>query len=314
VQLSGFTPAETGEVASVTTREYFWNSQTRQPQWSTGPHIERLQTGPVLGVTLSPFSMTYLRIPDRFHPGLSTIAQRTLASEQPSQGAPELRFVMPDEMYAGDQIPGDLMALVSGTQEPYCGILAPAILTASSEAGLDHTQLRLDESLGHFTLKPRTPGKLTITAQSGDASATHTITVKASVPRPVIVWDFTNPPVLPGDKAHQLLQIRRFPEGNKLNKENIRGVTFDMMTSPDFVCEDPNASISIVMQGPANWWMPLGQIRLRDAGSWKTRTVDVKLEEHIKAMPSVGNIIFILNAQRPAKGSIFFDRVGLMVR
>jgi hypothetical protein len=240
------------------------------------------------------------------------------------------------------------MALVSGTQEPYCGILAPAILTASSEAGLDHTQLRLDESLGHFTLKPRTPGKLTITAQSGDASATHTITVKASVPRPVIVWDFTNPPVtdketftsdfsitedstrranrsvarvdlpvagvLPGDKAHQLLQIRRFPEGNKLNKENIRGVTFDMMTSPDFVCEDPNASISIVMQGPANWWMPLGQIRLRDAGSWKTRTVDVKLEEHIKAMPSVGNIIFILNAQRPAKGSIFFDRVGLMVR
>ena len=36
---------------------------------------------------------------------------------------------------------------------------------------------------------------MTITARAGDAMATHKIRMKASVPRPVVFWDFTNPPV-----------------------------------------------------------------------------------------------------------------------
>ena len=98
--------------------------------------------------------------------------------------------------------------------------------------------------------------------------ATHKITVKPSVPRPVVFWDFTNPPVtdketfssdfalsedltqranravarvdlpaggiVPADKAKEVLQVRRLPEDDKLNKTNIRGVVFDLMTSTDF--------------------------------------------------------------------------------
>ena len=196
-------------------------------------------------------------------------------------------------------------------------------------------------------MQPKTPGELTITAQSGDLTTVHTMAVKPSVPRPVIFWDFTDPRVtdkgtfsssftlsedltqranravaridLPGDDAvvpegQEILKVFSLPGADRLNKSNIRGVIFDLMTSPDFACDDPDASIMVVMQSPANWWMHLGDVPLRDAKQWKTHQLDVKVQDHIKAMPTAGNIIFILNAGKPAKGSIYLDRIGLLVR
>ncbi len=348
VQIVGFTPAGEGEVARVTSREYHWNLEERRPQWSTGPRIEELKTGDDFSVTLSPFSMTYVRVPDQAKPGLSPIAQKALAEKRPAPGTPELRFVLPSEMYVGDQIRGELIALEAGTENPYRAPLAPAALTASGDVTFDRSKVRLAEAVGHFGMQPNTPGELTITAQSGDLKATHTITVKPSVPRPVILWDFTNPPVTdkgifssdfplsedltqranravaridlpakgvtPGDKAKELLKVCRLPEDDKLDKANIRGVVCDVMTSPDFACDDPNASVMVVMQSTANWWMHLGNVSLRDAKEWKTHQFDVTAQDHIKAMPAAINIIFILNADEPVKGSIYFDRIGFMVR
>jgi hypothetical protein len=348
VQLSGFTPAAAGELAALTSREYYLNPVTRRPQWSTGPRIEQIKTGNAFSVTLAPFSLAYVRVPDRGKPGLSPMAQKSLGAQAPAQGAPELRFVLPAEMYAGDQIRGELIALSGGSQLPYRGTLAPATLTAIDNVTFDRSQVRLAESVGHFSMKPSAPGELTLTAQSGDAKATHKITVKPSVPRPVVFWDFSTPPVtdkeifssdfklvedltqrpnravarvdLPAggvvaaDRAREILKVCRLPEADKLDKSNIRGVVFDFMTSPDFACDDPNASVMVVMQSPANWWMHLGSVPLRDARLWKTHQLDVKLEDPIKAMPSALNIIFILNASKPARGSIYFDRVGFMVR
>ncbi|HSV15562.1 MAG TPA: hypothetical protein VLI90_14975, partial [Tepidisphaeraceae bacterium] len=174
------------------------------------------------------------------------------------------------------------------------------------------------------------------------------ITIKPSVPRPVVFWDFTNPRVIdtqtftsnyalvedlaqranravarvdlppggvvPREKANELLKVARLPEEDKLNRANIRGVVFDVMTAPDFTCDDPDAGVMVVMQSSANWWMPLGNIRLRDAKAWKTQQFDLKTPEQIKAMPAALNIMFLLNANKPVKGSIYFDRVGFMVR
>jgi hypothetical protein len=91
-------------------------------------------------------------------------------------------------------------------------------------------------------------------------------------------------------------------------------VVFDIMTSPDFTCDDPDASVMVVMQSSANWWMPLGYVPLNDTKQWKTNQLDIKLQDHIKAMPAALNVMFILNASKPAKGSIYFDHVGFMVR
>jgi hypothetical protein len=347
VQVAGFTPAGAGEVARVTSREYYYNAGAKRVQWSTGPRIEPLQTGSEFGVTLAPFSMVYVRVPDQAKPSLSSMAQKALAVKNPPPGAPELRFVVPNETYAGDQVYGEVIALASGSQEPYQGTLAPAALSASGEAGFDRKEVRLAEAVGHFSMKPTTPGELTITARSGDTKTTHKIQVKPSVARPVVFWDFTKPLVTDredfvsdfglkedltqranravarvdlavksavGDNGNGLLKICRLPEDGKLNKANIRGLIVDVKTSADFACDDPNASIMVVMQSPANWWMKLGTIALKDAKEWKTHQLDVQNEEYFKALPSAMNVIFVLQASKPAKGSIYFDHVGFMVR
>jgi hypothetical protein len=348
VQLSGFNPAISGEVVRVTSREYYCNPLTRRPQWSEDPRIEKIQTGSEFGVTLSPFSITYVRIPDRAKPVFSVIAQEAIGAPHPLEASPELRFVMPSEAYVGDDVPCDLIALAGGTEEPYSGTLAPALLSASGPMAFDRSAVRLSESVGHFTLKPTTPGEITISARSGDVMATSRIMVKPSVPRPVVFWDFTKPlvtdkdtfasdftlaedqtqranravarvdlpagGVVPADKANTLLKIQQFPGEDRLKKENIRGVIFDCMTSPDFACDDPNAGILVVMQGPANWWTPLGTIPLKDSQQWNPHQLAVQLEQYLKAMPSAGNIIFLLNANKPVKGSVYFDHIGFLVR
>jgi hypothetical protein len=348
VQLAGFTPASAGEVAQVTSREYHWNSVAHKLQWSTDLRIEEIKTGSDFNVALPPFSMTYVRVPDQARPALSPIAQKALAEKSPAQGTPELRFILPSEMYAGDQIRGELIALSGGSQLPYRGTLAPATLTASGDVTFDRSKVRLTEDVGHFDMKPEAPGELTITAQSGGVKATHTITVKPSVPRPVVFWDFTDPRVtdkgafssdfalsedltqranravarvdLPAggvvaaDRAREIMKVCRLPEADKLNKSNIRGVVADLMMSPDFACDDPNACVTAVMQSPANWWMRLSSVPLKDVKEWKTYELDVMNQEYFKAMPSAFNLIFILEATKPVKGSVYFDRVGFMVR
>jgi hypothetical protein len=173
---------------------------------------------------------------------------------------------------------------------------------------------------------------------------TQKVLVKPSVARPVVFWDFSLPPVtdkevftsrfgvkedltqranrsvarvdLPaeGTKGGELLKINRLPGEEKLNKANIRGVVFDVMTSPDFTCEDANANIMVVMQSPANWWINMGTIPLKDTRQWKTQQLDMKNEEYFKAMPSAFNLFFVLQAGKPAKGSIYLDHIGFMVR
>ncbi len=348
VRIAGFTPAGEGELAQVTSREYHWNTVERRPQWSTGPRIEELKTGSEFSVTLPPFSMTYVRVPDQAKPALSPIAQKALVEKIPTQGTPELRFILPSEMYADDQVRGELIALEAGTENPYGGMLEPAALAASAGVTFDRSKVRLAEAVGHFYMQPSTPGGLTITAQSGQVTAKHTMTVKPSVPRPVIFWDFSDPPVTnadafssdfkltedlteranravarvelpvagvaPDERLRALLKVERLPEGDALRRENIRGVVFDVRTSPDFACEDPDVGITVIMQSTANWWMQLGDMALGDAGQWRTYQVAVTREDHIKAMPAALNILFILKANKPVKGSIYLDRIGFMVR
>jgi hypothetical protein len=348
LHLSDFSPAPSGELATVSSREYYYDPLARKLQWSTGPHFEKVRTGTAFGLRLSPFSMTYLRIPSKAKPGLTSMARKALASSLPATGKPELRFVLPAEMYAGDQIRGELIALSSGSRLPYQGHLGPATLGSIDHVSFDRTQVRLSESVGHFFMTPSVPGQLTLSAQVGDVKATHRILVKPSTPRPVIFWDFLNPRVtdqdafsssfslsedltqranravarvsfpelgiVPDEKRHEALKVAKLPDDKKLNKENIRGVIFDLRTPADFACEDPNANILVVMQSSANWWMKLGTVSLSEAKQWRTYQFDVKDPDYIKAMPSALNIIFVLQATKPVKGSIYFDHVGFMVR
>jgi len=349
LRLAGFTPAAAGETATVDSREYYYNSLAKHIEWSTGARIRKVKTGTAFGMTLAPFSITYVRIPDAAKPGLSTMAKQALLENTPA-GKPELRFVMPTEMYVGDTISGDLIASSTGSKLPYAGTLGPATLTASGDVTFDRPQVRLAEDVGHFTMKPTTAGEVTLTARSGDTTATYKVTVKPSVPRPVVFWDFSNPPVTdkdvfsssyslnedltqranrsvarvdlpaqgwkPGapDGQNMLFTVGKLPDDNKLNKGNIRGVIADVKTSPDFHCDDPDACLLVTMQSPANWWMKIGTIPLRDLKDWKTYQLDVTNEDYFKALLTASNVHFVMQSSKPATGSIYFDHIGFMVR
>ena len=58
----------------------------------------------------------------------------------------------------------------------------------------------------------------------------------------------------------------------------------------------------------------MGDIPLQDAKQWKSLQFDVTREDHIKAMPSALNLRFLLLANKPVKGSIYFDKIGFLVR
>jgi len=350
LQLSNFTAATAGEIATVTSREIYYNVQTKKNQWSVGPRIEQIDTGDRFDVTVAPYSITYVRIPNQANPALSQMAQNALKAEKPATPSVDLRFVMPTEVYAGDTVRGEVIALSAGSELPYSGSLASATISVEGQATLDRHEARLAEDVGHFNMTASAPGEVTIVVQSGDWRATQKVTVKSSVPRPVVLWDFSNPLVsdketfssdydlqedltmranravaridLPAagappekvDNKTNLLAVRKMPEGDQLHKENIRGVVVDVMTAPNFSCDDPDASITVVMQSSANWWMVLGDIPLKDAKEWKTCQVDVKRQDYIKAMPAAGSVHFLLKSSKPASGSIYLDRIGFMVR
>jgi len=347
ITINGFEPAQIGEWATVGSREYYWNNYRKKPQWSTGPHIEKIAAGQQFDVVLPPFSMNCVRVPARSNPQLTAMAQKALAAPSATASEPEIQFVMPAEVYVGDHVPADLIALAAGSQTPYQGKLASATLSASGGVKFSQSAVSLDNAVGHFEFTANEPGDLTLAARSGTANVSRTVHVKPSIPRPIVFWDFANPPVTDqktfstsyslaadsneranrdvarvdltgqtgiGDKGTYLLTVRELPPEDKLNKANIRGVVVDVMTSKNLTTDDPDAHINVVMQSSANWWMPLGTIPLKPGTDWKSYQFDITNEQFIKAMPAAGNIMFVLQSKKPMKGSIYFDKIGFMVR
>lgn len=355
VSVSGFVAAAEGELALLTSREYSYDAAARRVRWSLGPRVQRAAVGQDFTVTVPPYAVAYVRVPAVGAEAVSAYGAKAMArsagqaADRPPRPA-ELRLSLPGEVYAGDEVYAELLAVEAGGGElrPYGGVMGPATLTASGVgAVLDRGEVRLAEAVGHFRFRAMEPGKLVLTARSGELSVTREVEVKPSVPRPVVLWDFSSPPLTDGsvfesdfvlvedltqranravarvdlserravgDSGNGLLKINQLPPAERLNRANIRGVVADVRTSADFACADPDAHVMVVMQSTANWWMVIGRIPLKDAAEWTTHELLTTNEEHFQAMPAALNVIFVLQANAPATGSVYLDRIGLMVR
>jgi len=178
----------------------------------------------------------------------------------------------------------------------------------------------------------------------GEQTAAAAVAFRKSEPRPHVLWDFEEESLgrgyrshwalstdggiranqrvarvdLPGvvpDQEHRELLVVNLPRRAGIPRENIRGVFFDLSVSRDLQCADPEARVEVVMQSPANWWMPLGSVPLPKAGEeWQTHTLMVTQQDHVEAMYAAHNVWFILHADEPVTGAVFLDRAGLMVR
>jgi len=346
LRIAGFTAGPMGEMALVSNREYLWDEASKRPTWNLEPRIIPFPLGPIPSVTLPPYSMACVRIPA---PGKSP----SLGLGAPTKPAPpavpaqtRLDFTLPNEMYVGDQTKGRLIATVAGSGQPQA--LAPAALSATGVAAtLDRSTVRLSEAVGYFAFTPTAAGTLTLTATVDGITAAKAITILPSVPRPMVFWDFTTPAATVGEhfnsdfdllpdvnqranravarinitpktfpKEHNeqwVLMFRKFPDKDRLRKENIRGAIMEVKIDKNLVCEDPDAHLLVTMQSPANWWMQLGTIPLKPGTDWQKFEFPVK-EEDLKALPSAFNLNLVIRSKKPITGSLFVDHVGFLVR
>lgn len=345
LQLNGFQAADRGERAMLTSREYYWNSLTSVPSWSQDPRIELLKTGNSFEVTLPPFSLTHVRIPSASTPALTARAQDL--QPQPAGGQVELKFVLPEDIYVGDRVEGTVQAFLAGTDAPYPAALPAAALSSTPAGTMDRTEARLAEAAGRFFVTAKEPGTLTVKAAVQGATVEKTLNVKSSVPRPAVYWFFDKPSLsekevfsseyqltadpnvrpnkdvarielpkegaVPNEKQRTLFMVRQLPPREKLDRSNIRGAVFDMMCK-GISSEDPNASVMVVMQSPANYWMVLGHVPLKNSDKWETHQVVTENPKHMSAMASTYNLWLVLSSSKPVTGTVYFDRIGLMVR
>ncbi|PIP43990.1 MAG: hypothetical protein COX17_04010, partial [Deltaproteobacteria bacterium CG23_combo_of_CG06-09_8_20_14_all_60_8] len=189
LDLGGFDAAPRGERTELTRREYFWDPIGHKPYWSVGLKPQAISTGNRFVAEIPPFSIVYLRIPQR-----DSALHRQLAAGPPPvaavlQSAPELHLLIDREVYADDWLEGHVVAALPGDpHQPYPVPLEPATLGADGEASFDRATVRLAESVGHFRVQPKAPGTLTLKATLGESVATASLVVKPSVPRPIVFW------------------------------------------------------------------------------------------------------------------------------
>lgn len=347
IDLSNFDAGPKGEMATLSAREYFWNPHTHYPERSQSPRVTPIDAGSKFTVRVAPFSTAYLRIPSAKAPSKSKFMS---AQKAPAKAAakPELGFILPPEIYVGDRLVGYVFAKDSASGEAFPDALPPAELKSTGNIQADRKTVRLAEALGRFEFVVGCTEPVELTASVNGAEASTKISAKSSVPRPMLIWDFQKespagnklfdsrykltadlnqrpnkevaridlkPEDFPdGDKEHKVLfRINSLPERGDVNRANIRGVFFDVKTL-GLVLEDPNASISVVMQSPADFWMVLGRVPLAGNEDWKRHEVTFDRQSYLDAIGSSYNIWFVLNTSKPITGTILLDRIGLMVR
>jgi hypothetical protein len=346
VNLEGIIPAARGQQVRFTAREYlFLDHEVKKahPIWNTGPSIVPFQAGTSFTARIPPASVVVFTIPEEGKRPLLTETKAPKAKE------PKLELWFPPEIYAGDRVQAWAYVQNGDDKAPYPLPLADAEIriTGIASATADRGSVGLSDAAGQFFIQSEQPGEATVELRSGQWSGSRRVVFKSSVPRPRIFWDFEDKQVpgfmrshwklsfdgtvrpneqvariqlagdIPkGEEKRELLTIGELPGADKLSKKNIRGVTFDVRLSIDFACDDPDAYIEVVTQSPANWWMPLGRIKLSElrGKDWQTKTVLTDDPKHIGAMPGAMNLWFTLHAEKPVHGSIFLDRAGLMVR
>ncbi|MEK7474715.1 MAG: hypothetical protein AAB152_03680 [Candidatus Coatesbacteria bacterium] len=352
VSLKGFEAGAEGEILTFSRREYLWLDRNhdapgwekpRTVEWSTGFGIRKVVVGGrSVTVALPPASLAVLRLP-RTKGTLAALGTPSLV--EPAAPAPRLEIWVPSATtYADTPVEGWVLAYNGAARTPWPGALADATLKITGPAKADRRTVRLAESAGRFLITASRPGTVGVEVRAAGQVARATLDFVASVPRPVVFWEFedetptgvrsqwkltSDPGIRPnqrvlrveleGDnpsasKKRELVVIDRFPGREKLKKENIRGAFFDIRTGDVFRCTDPKVRVTVVMQSPKNWWMVLGSAPLTDAGKWKTVTVPLTKPEHVKAVSDTGTILILLEANQPVFGSIYIDRAGLLVR
>jgi hypothetical protein len=336
-------------VTRLSRREYFWLNampgtksydMANPAYWDRGPSVQSLDPAALRNLELAPDSITVVQIARATLPNaeLPSVATQAIA---PHKGE-DIELVLPSQIFVGDSVEGWAIARRGASPNVEALPLPAGSIHASGPLTIDRSPVRLSEGAGRFMVKATNVGDGQITLSAGSLVANHKLHVVPSVPRPTVFWDFETPTsnlksqwkfALDGsirpnqqvlridlgdfdptkDKRRELVIIGELPGGDRLAKENIRGVVFDLKVSKELL-DVADANLKIVMQSPANYWMVIGDVPLTGHQDWKHHELITETPAHFAAMPYAYNVWFVLEAKSRLRGAVYLDQVGLMVR
>lgn len=329
--------ADRAAAIQLSHREYFWNPNSRKPQWSRRPEAVEIELGNE--ITVPPFSALVMQVPFKGTP--LVIKKRENAAIRAPRvflDPPTCQLVLPES--TPEDVPVEAWVLAPGIAPCSANIPAKFVgLKIDGPATISRDSVRISEGAGMFYITPTGTGTVTVTA----GNATATLKSEAVQERTEVLWTFEeehdgigsdysfslNDTVNPNQKTAairmdnsrggNLLNIRSIPEN--IPKERTGGFACQIKASHDLACDDPHANLQVVFQSSADHWIPVGSILLKDidktlATHDEWETIEFKIEDHanLPAMKWLYAIRIQLNASKPVTGELYMNDAGLILR
>lgn len=327
--------AATGTVRAVrlSEREYFWNPHANAPLWSLPPSEIYLTSDAAGNFTIPAFCTMVLEFSDT--PVKQTDTMPT--------GEAELALILPEKTSADLPAEGFVAVREKGGKNPWRGTLPAVSLKASGPATLDRAKITTSSAVGTFFIRPTAAGKCTVTASAGDLTATASFEITPVKERREILWSFSDAGSIKGMESsyrlavdeqvrpnqavaaitldaavsipqkNTLLGISKIPDS--LDRKRVGGVVALAGVSPGFKCDDPGASVEVVLQSNSDHWIPLGSVKLSELASGKKEIAFRKTDPvFFEAMAQLYAVRFMLNTSKPVTGVVHLDDIGFILR
>ena len=336
IAVKGMQLASLGEVATLSSREYFWNPYAGEADWNSAPSDDSIVvTGDGVSLQLPPYCVKVVRMNRKGYRGVGAKPDMSLPQ------SPELRLLLPKEGDYDLKQEGWVRAFNKGKSQPYSMNLGVVKLSVDGNATITPSELPLASAAAKFVVQPNGEGKVVVTARCGKLTASQTIKFNPVDLEYMTAWNMDELPEgressynlsiaspaqsdrralcmkfentrITGDNNH-LFMIKSYPK--KVPKERIGGICFDIYVPKDFVCNDQNANIQAVMQSTGAYWIPCGSVKLNEAkGEWRTIRLEVPNKDFLKVMDRAFSVIFVMTSNQPLSGPIYIDNLGFILR
>ena len=322
-----------GRLHRFSRAEYFWDPHARAPLWSLQPTMHAVDLSGNRTVRIPKFSLSVIRLP------WDSDTNEAIPAKLETRGQLELR--LPSRSAADRPIEGWVVARDTIRQRPDLGFPQAVRLEAEGPADLSSGTVRLENGAAPFILTPTGAGMVTIRAEGFDASAEDSLELVALAEQRTIYWTFDNPVHqwqaqstfdlqseasvrpnqyvaatrlqndLPGREADLLFHFEPLPKN--LPYASIGGIVAKLQAAHNLRCDDPDASINLILQSDANHWIPIGSVRLADlSGRWQPIEFRIEDPQVRDAMAKLYSIRFQIVSRSPISGEIYLDDLGFI--
>jgi len=335
LDLGGKQPLGLAEAVRFSQREYFWSPHREEPEWSRSARETRVEIGEGGVIEVPAFCALVVKLPVDGHAGADDLVA--------DAGEASLELLLPDKAPADLPVEGVVVVRRNGSVEPWQGTIGEVEITLDGGAVLDRKVVETGTSVGSFELRPSGAGRSTVRVTAGTLRAERTITWTAIRESEQVLWTFPDEGSIEGiettyqlgvdrqvrpnqsvavvslqnslaePQKNTLMSIGGLPEG--IDKARIGGVRAMLGASADLKCDDPKASIEVVVQSNHDHWILVGRVPLAELrGGWKDVKLRLAGKEALDAMAELYAVRLQLDSEAAVSGRIYVDDLGFVLR